>query len=250
MNRYTAQILAFLLVVVIAIMMLSLTGIVIWHLLLKDASRYKTFKRLHYVLLASAPLTLMIYNVFSRTVSEPRTTSLWAYVVTPTLIALPFATSLAGLVMAHRVANYRYIRQIVLAILCLLASAGSVYCGSAHYCMDGHLRHGSHEHIEPWIVDGIWLFGIAGAAVIGIRGGFPGARTTGVIAACLILLMVLSQDPLRGLIAIPLVPLSIFHLVAIGIRLNKGEGEQGGGGNALKLPNHPSTAHSTMRATP
>ena len=131
MNRYTAQILAFLLVVVIAIMMLSLTGIVIWHLLLKDASRYKTFKRLHYVLLASAPLTLMIYNVFS-----------------------------------------------------------------------------------------------------------------------LILLMVLSQDPLRGLIAIPLVPLSIFHLVAIGIRLNKGEGEQGGGGNALELPNHPSTAHSTMRATP
>jgi hypothetical protein len=45
------------------------------------------------------------------------------------------------------------------------------------------------EHIGPWIIDGIWLFALVAAAVVGLRGRFSGARPTGVICAAVILTM-------------------------------------------------------------
>ena len=80
--------------------------------------------------------------------------------------------------------------------------------------MDGHLAHGMHMQIRPWIEDSVWVFGIAAGAVVGIRGGFPGARITGLICLGLIVFMVIPPghaSPLGIIATIVLLPISVFH---------------------------------------
>jgi len=78
-----------------------------------------------------------------------------------------------------------------------IASFGAFWCYDRHYyCMCGHLAHGSHERVRPWIEDGIWLFALVAAAVVGVRGRFNGARSIGIVCSVLILCIAMIRIPL------------------------------------------------------
>lgn len=78
------------------------------------------------------------------------------------------------------------IRQLEVGIGCLIAAFGVGLCFSCHWCMCGHLAHGdSHDKtfwIKYWLTEPVQYLGLVIAGVLGIRGGFPLARTTGILA--------------------------------------------------------------------
>src|ERR1035437_1260738 len=110
------------------------------------------------------------------------------------------------------------IRRLELLVFCMLAAVGSLYCQNHHRCVCGHLAHGQHTQVTPWITDSIWALGVAGAAGVGIRGGFHGARMTGIVAIALIIAMVSSfpkATPAGIIVTITLGPLSVYHLICM-----------------------------------
>lgn len=90
----------------------------------------------------------------------------------------------------------------------------------------GHVEHSSHDRIESWILDSIWIFALCGVAVVGIRGRFYGARPIGIICVLLIFLMAILRMPLGYLGGAILVILSLVQLVELAlhiVRRNKAE---------------------------
>ena len=94
--------------------------------------------------------------------------------------------------------------RLELLALTGVASAGAFLCSGSHYCGCGHLAHGQHARMEPWILDGIWLFALAATAVVGIGGRFHGARPVGIVSALLVVCIAASRSPLYGLDALVL----------------------------------------------
>lgn len=102
-----------------------------------------------------------------------------------------------------------------------VACVGAFLCSSRHFCKCGHLAHGRHEMIEPWIIDEIWLFALVGAAVVGIKGRFDGARPIGITSSLMIVLIVISRSPLFGLGALVLFILFFVQIWELLTRINK-----------------------------
>ena len=108
----------------------------------------------------------------------------------------------------------KLIRQLEIAVFCLIGSAGSYYCQSEHFCVCGHLQHGSHEVAKAWVVDSIGLFGIIAAGVIGLQGGFKLSRVTGILCLIMVVLMFIPPIAPIGILAtFPLLIVGIFHFV-------------------------------------
>ena len=142
------------------------------------------------------------------------------------------------------------IRQLEIAIFCLFGAVGSFYCGGHHWDRSAHLAHGQHAFASPWIVDSVWIFGISGAAVVGLRGGFLGARLTGFFCACIIGMMVTASPPSPWLPAfLFLGPLFVFHLFSLMWHvLKQKQAKQAVPSDGHKPPNHASSTNPTAPA--
>jgi len=100
MSRYTDQILFYVGIVIMVWMVAAIISAVIWRITLKHGGAYSIIRRVHLWLAALTPAALIVFNMISRNLSEPNTTLLWAYFITPLATALPFLASLAGLCRA------------------------------------------------------------------------------------------------------------------------------------------------------
>ena len=92
-----------------------------------------------------------------------------------------------------------------------VASLGAFWC-YVHHFWHGHLDHISHERLRPWIEDGVWLFALCAAAVVGMSGRFMGARSIGIVCSVLIVCMVAVKSPLGLIGAMILAILSIVQV--------------------------------------
>jgi hypothetical protein len=100
MSRYTAQILFYMGIVIIVWMAAAIISAVIWRITLRNGGDFPKIKRIHLWLAVLTPTALITLNIITRCLSEPHTTPLWAYFITPLATALPFLASLAGLCSA------------------------------------------------------------------------------------------------------------------------------------------------------
>ena len=116
--------------------------------------------------------------------------------------------------------HVRIIRQLEVGVGCLLGGFGLSMCMESHWAKSTHI--GEFGTREPaswvidapwWVIDGIWLFGLLVAAVVGFRGGFPGSRLTAIAA----FLMMVATVATTGRPFTPLVffVLGAFHLLAV-----------------------------------
>ena len=97
MSRYTAQILFYVGIVIIIWIAAAITSAVIWRITLRHGGNFPRIRRIHIWLAVLTPTALIAFNLISCNISEPHTTLLWAYFITPLATALPFLASLAGL---------------------------------------------------------------------------------------------------------------------------------------------------------
>jgi uncharacterized membrane protein len=120
--------------------------------------------------------------------------------------------------------------RIELLIMTIVASVGMSICKERHmWC--GHLACSKHHEIGSWVFDSYWIFSLCGIAVVGLKGKFNGARSTGVIATILILLMILLRTPLGHLGALILAILAMVQVVEFTLYLKRRrEADQGGAG--------------------
>ena len=104
--------------------------------------------------------------------------------------------------------------RLELLVMSGIASVGMFVCQEWHmWC--GHLEHSSHDRIESWAFDSIWIFALSGVAVVGIRGRFNGARPIGIICALLIVAMAALRFPLGILGGLVLAILTIVQLMGL-----------------------------------
>lgn len=97
---------------------------------------------------------------------------------------------------------------------CVAGAVGFALCVFTHHCMCGHLAHGQAGEVIPLLVDGLWLLGFLVAGVVGLRGGFPGGRLTGLVALNLVIGSVVLPEfaPAGVFVAIPLGLVGLLHM--------------------------------------
>jgi hypothetical protein len=107
-----------------------------------------------------------------------------------------------------------------LLIMTIVAAVGMYLCKERHmWC--GHMACSTHDEIESWVFDSFWIFSLCGAAVVGLRGRFKGARPVGVICSFLIILMAILRTPLGYLGALILAILALVQLVESTLHLRR-----------------------------
>jgi lipoprotein signal peptidase len=89
-------------IVIIVWLAAAIISTVIWRITLKHGGAYSRIRRIHLWLAVLTPTALIVFNIISRKLTEPHTTLLWAYFITPLATALPFVASLAGLCNAKQ----------------------------------------------------------------------------------------------------------------------------------------------------
>jgi hypothetical protein len=122
--------------------------------------------------------------------------------------------------------------RLELLVMSGVAAVGMFICKEQHmWC--GHVEHSSHDRIESWIFDSIWIFALCSVAVVGTRGRFYGARPIGIICALLILVTAVIRTPLGYLGGSILAILAFVQLVELALHiLRRNKAEQGGDGDA------------------
>lgn len=105
-----------------------------------------------------------------------------------------------------------HIRRLEVGLGCVLGGFGILACGRGHWCMCGHLAHGQYLEVSAWVGEVALYAGLLVAAVVGLRGGFRGARATGIMALVGTLMALVGFTRLELVFACPFFVVGAIHI--------------------------------------
>lgn len=105
MSRYAEQTWIFLAIIAFALATWIFINFILWKTLMKRGMSIARVQATTPKLAILFPASLALFNVIVRAIEEPHSTVLWAYIICPVLISLPFIGTIIAINLAKKTAR-------------------------------------------------------------------------------------------------------------------------------------------------